>query len=286
MRLCMQPVTSYGVLIGREGPSGPEFLLVQRRDSFSYVDIMRGKYDLGNLRALVRLLSGLTEEERARLLSEDPEDCLCMFWLCARGSVAAARPERQSSAAKLARLRGGYLLRRAGGEAVTRVTLAGLIADLPAPAPEPEWGVPKGRRNHGTETDARCAVRELREETGYPPESHVMLPGGRLWTEQFTGSNGMLYRHCYFGAALRPGWGDARPCPREIRDARWVTLAEACKLLCGNSRRLEIVLSIACELTPYLNRCAPGGWGVSSSGMWATARGASSLPARSAGVPA
>ena len=34
----------------------------------------------------------------------------------------------------------------------------------------PEWGFPKGRRNH-QETDIACAIREWEEETGFRRES-------------------------------------------------------------------------------------------------------------------
>ena len=43
---CRAPITSIGVIAFRCGESGPEFLMIRRRDSFGFVDFVRGKYSL------------------------------------------------------------------------------------------------------------------------------------------------------------------------------------------------------------------------------------------------
>ena len=45
---CRAPITSIGVIAFRCGESGPEFLMIRRRDSFGFVDFIRGKYSLND----------------------------------------------------------------------------------------------------------------------------------------------------------------------------------------------------------------------------------------------
>ena len=41
---CRAPITSIGVIAFRSGQTGPDFLMIRRRDSFGFVDFVRGKY--------------------------------------------------------------------------------------------------------------------------------------------------------------------------------------------------------------------------------------------------
>ena len=61
----------------------------------------------------------------------------------------------------------------------------------------PEWGFPKGRRNH-KETDYDCAIREFSEETGYNPKLLENIQNIIPYEEIFTGSNYKSYKHKYF----------------------------------------------------------------------------------------
>ena len=70
---------------------------------------------------------------------------------------------------------------------------------------EPEWGIPKGKRQN-KETDLQCAIREFQEET----QLSAVGGGGSLLVykniipleEVYKGGNGVEYRHIYFIAEL------------------------------------------------------------------------------------
>jgi 8-oxo-dGTP pyrophosphatase MutT (NUDIX family) len=62
---------------------------------------------------------------------------------------------------------------------------------------EPEWGFPKGRRNH-QENDYECALREMTEETGFPASAVKNIKNILPFDEIFIGSNYKSYKHRYF----------------------------------------------------------------------------------------
>jgi 8-oxo-dGTP pyrophosphatase MutT (NUDIX family) len=83
-------------------------------------------------------------------------------------------------------------------EALDRLSLT---KECPSSYTDPEWGFPKGRRMKA-ETDVECAVREFWEETNIPAEAYEVIPT-KSYTEVFTGTNGVSYKHVYFVALLK-----------------------------------------------------------------------------------
>ncbi len=62
---------------------------------------------------------------------------------------------------------------------------------------EPEWGIPKGRRDN-KETDLQCAIREFQEETQLADNSITIYKNIMPLEEVYVGNNGIKYRHIYF----------------------------------------------------------------------------------------
>jgi len=100
------------------------------------------------------------------------------------------------------------------------------------------WAFPKGHAERG-EDEATAALRELFEETGI---RDVTLDRSRIFVEQYTKStrgSARLVRKTvryFLGTVADP---TVRLQPEEIRDHRWVTFAEARKLITyAQSRRL------------------------------------------------
>ncbi len=63
----------------------------------------------------------------------------------------------------------------------------------------PEWGFPKGRRNHD-EHDITCAIREFEEETGLTSQDYKLLLDIKPFIEDFKGTDSKKYRHVYYVA--------------------------------------------------------------------------------------
>jgi 8-oxo-dGTP pyrophosphatase MutT (NUDIX family) len=107
-----------------------------------------------------------------------------------------------------------------------------IISEVPSKFNEPEWGFPKGRRMKG-ETDVQCAIREYFEETNIPQEAYTIRED-LMFSETFTGTNNVRYKHIYFVALLKDSKVinlSQKLTPvqrREISSVGWKTLAE-CK---------------------------------------------------------
>jgi ADP-ribose pyrophosphatase YjhB (NUDIX family) len=85
-------VTSFGIALAwlPPGASEPSFLVVQRRDSYAYVEFLRGKYDIRNRRYVVEMFASMTEVERTALLTHGFQQLWDNLW--GGCSLPAARP--------------------------------------------------------------------------------------------------------------------------------------------------------------------------------------------------
>lgn len=157
---CRAPITSIGVIAFRCGESGPEFLMIRRRDSFGFVDFIRGKYSLNDEAYIQRIIDEMTLSEKANLMRLTFDQLWRLLWgEYTRGSQY--KNEEHVSFEKYRQVLGG--IRTKDGRVKN---LQQFIDDSPTRWTETEWGFPKGRRNYN-EKDLPCALRECLEETGY-----------------------------------------------------------------------------------------------------------------------
>ena len=252
-RFCSEPVSSYGVLVFRWISSNerwpqsnilcseatnyigtqrliPQVLMIQRKDSLGFMDIMRGKYKVNEPDYIKKQLRGMTEEERKKLETMEFEDIWHLLWGSDAESSKRYAHDRITSKQKLAELRAGIEL-----ETGERYTLNDLLRQEAVVYKTPEWGFPKGRRDPH-ELDIQCAFRELEEETSIIESEVLKVLNVAPLIEQFYGSNGIHYRHSYYLAyyvgersisfdALNPEMA------REIGNLQWTNLDEAVRLL-------------------------------------------------------
>ncbi len=183
-RTCKDPVLSCGILL-LNTPKMPvnwnstSILMIRRKDSMSFAEFMRGKYDPKDVGYVSTLIKNMTLKEQALVATESFETLWKNLW----------GDDRSSSDFPTSRER-FYALDRVA-----------LMKDNLSEYTEPEWGFPKGRRMRG-ETDLACAVREFTEETNVPREAYIVL-NNLMLEETFTGLNGIRYKHIYFIALLK-----------------------------------------------------------------------------------
>jgi 8-oxo-dGTP pyrophosphatase MutT (NUDIX family) len=182
-KFCNDPVLSCGIILldNSELPAKPDskLLMIRRKDSMSFAEFMRGRYEPNDLEYIGRLMSNMTLKEQSAIACE-PFDTL---WKSLWGDDHNS-PDYIASRDKFAQL--------------DRVELMRNNLSIYT---EPEWGFPKGRRIRG-ESDVDCAIREFGEETNIPREAYVVLRNLRF-EETFAGLNGIQYRHVYFVALLK-----------------------------------------------------------------------------------
>ena len=218
-RECKEPITSLGILAYRLDSDCPKWLLIRRRDSLGYIEIMRGKYSLTDVESITSLIDQTTVDERERLLKKPFADLWRLLW----NGPASRRYHIEYEQAKAKH-----------DSLLTSGRLATLIASTKTVWVESEWGFPKGRRS-SVETELACALRETYEEAGIPKEKLRITDIAPL-VEEFRGSNGIRYRHKYWlaqaPATLEVGMNPANlDQAREISAVRWCTYEEAMAMI-------------------------------------------------------
>ena len=183
-RSCKDPVLSCGILL-IDKPSLPvnssntRILMIRRKDSMSFAEFMRGKYDPEDIPYVSTLIKNMTLKEQAAIASDSFEALWRYMW----------GDDRMTS---------DYAMSREKFNALDRVSL---MRNNISEYTEPEWGFPKGRRMRG-ESDLACAIREFDEETNIPRDAFVVLKNMVL-TETFMGLNNVQYKHVYFVALTK-----------------------------------------------------------------------------------
>jgi 8-oxo-dGTP pyrophosphatase MutT (NUDIX family) len=183
-RTCKDPVLSCGILLVDTPtlpvkPDNVNILMIRRKDSMSFAEFMRGKYEVDNIPYVSTLIKNMTLKEQACVASDSFDSLWRQLW----------GDDRTTS---------DYLQSKEKFYLCDRMSLMrNNISDYT----EPEWGFPKGRRMRG-ETDFACAVREFDEETNIPRESFVVLKN-MILEETFMGLNNIQYKHVYFVALTK-----------------------------------------------------------------------------------
>ena len=267
MKQCLQPITSFGTIIfrvkggykqaeallasdmninGLEGLNANtiEYLLIQRRDSLGFIDIMRGKYRITDIPYIVQQVRGMTAAEQQKLLNESFDVLWEGLWGPPQEGSNSYRHEKEQSRAKLDALRNGT------------PSLAEIIATANMSWPTPEWGFPKGRRDL-YETEYSCAIREMWEETGIVEKELIHITNLDPICETFFGSNRIQYCHKYF-IMYMPEERDIlydstnEHMRREIGDLRWCSLNDALALIRpDNVEKREMLLRVSRLLRNY-----------------------------------
>lgn len=226
---CKLPITSYGIILYQHTsvttPTTPtttamntnspiQFLMMRRKNSFGYIDFVRGKYTLHNLVHLQRMIDEMSLEEKEWLLTESFASLLQHMW----GPNVVMKNDEFASMKKFELLKQGIFFlcptaaaAAAAAEAKVEVeveveeatkkgeiwTLSDLIRRSTTQWVDTEWEFPKGRRNCH-EKDIHCAIREFEEETGILQHDFTMIENVLPFEELFIGSNHKSYQYKYF----------------------------------------------------------------------------------------
>lgn len=238
---CSHPIISCGVICRTTDESGEErFLVVQRKDSFAFVEFMRGKYNISNKKYLTQLFEGMTKDERYAISVMTFDALWKMLW---NGFARAkSRPEYEDANKKFTKLRSG--LRINGDRHDTNITW---LLNNTCGRDSPEWGFPKGRRGVSNESDIDCALREMYEETGIC-KNQINIYTDKRYEETFRGNNGVNYMHVYFLADLVDTSACLKTCDREIKNASWVKEQDLINLISDSPTRVSVFNDVLIDI--------------------------------------
>lgn len=185
---CKLPIISHGIIVFRHGTTGCEFLMIRRKDTFGYIDFIRGKYSVNNLIHLKTTVDQMSIDEKNRILTQSFDKLWADMW---GNSPNQCKGEEHSSKKKFEILSEGVIIND------KLITLKDIVEMSETQWNETEWEFPKGRRNQ-KEKDLDCALREFEEETGISKTDIKVIENVLPFEETYIGSNHKSYKHKYF----------------------------------------------------------------------------------------
>jgi len=189
---CKLPITSFGVIIFRSSVQGIQYLMIRRKNSFGYIDFIRGKYSTNNLAQLNTIIDEMSINEKTSILTKPFELLWSEMWCECNTQY---KNEEYSCKKKFENIKEGLLIND------KLVTLKDIVNTSKSKWIETEWEFPKGRRNQ-KEKDLDCALREFEEETGISKTNIKIIENVLPFEEMFIGSNHKSYKHKYFLAFM------------------------------------------------------------------------------------
>jgi len=241
---CKLPITSYGVIVFRPSDSGVQFLMIRRKDSFGYIDFIRGKYSPYNIYQIQNIINEMSISEKERILTEPFDNLWKQMW----GDVLSNqyKNEEQISCKKMELIRTGVIVNN------ELITLKDLIDKSTTKWEETEWEFPKGRRNF-KEKDLECALREFEEETGILSNKITIIENVLPFEEIFIGTNHKSYKHKYFLAYMNdPEEYLENFQVTEVSKIEWKTLDECLEAIRPyNLEKKELIININKVLQEY-----------------------------------
>ena len=190
---CKLPIISYGVVVFRMSPKGLQFLMIRRKDSFGFIDFIRGKYSTYNIDQVQNIINEMSDAEKKRLLEEPFDSLWTQMW--GDNPSNQYKNEELLSMKKYLSIKEGICINNA------KTTLTNLIGKSTTQWKETEWEFPKGRRDF-KESDLDCALREFEEETGISKNELTLVDNVIPFEEIFIGTNHKSYKHKYFLATM------------------------------------------------------------------------------------
>ena len=190
---CKYPIMSYGIILFRKNKGINEFLMIRRKDSFGYIDFIRGKYSPYNIEHIQSIIDEMSLSEKKRILTLSFNELWNLMW----GNVLNNQylNEEIISSKKFDLIKSGVVVND------EIITLEMIVNKSNTEWTETEWEIPKGRRNN-REKDLECALREFKEETGIYCETICVVQNVLPFEETFIGTNHKSYKHKYFLAYM------------------------------------------------------------------------------------
>ena len=210
-RNCPEPITSYGlVCLHYNKPKNVEkskrriqkyinnnlkYLMIMRRNSFTYVEFLRAKYDILDVEYIQVLFNHMTIKERESLLHNKFNYLWNTLWNIKKHGIT--NPKNKSDfykgIIKFNILQNGFFNKNDN----KFYDMNYFINNATKFYKYPEWYFPKGRKNRD-EQNIECAKREFIEETNIKENNFELLEETEDYIELHTGTNDVKYRTIFY----------------------------------------------------------------------------------------
>jgi len=183
---CVHPIMSYGVICYKIEDNQIKYIMIQRKDSLSFMEFIRGKYNINETPYIIKLINCMTYTERNMLYTKSFDEIWIYAWC--HNPLTTFKHTKE------------YIESKQKFEFLITNNIINMYY-IKSSVLEPEWGFPKGRKKI-KELDIDCAIREFGEETGLTKNDIDVIEDIEPFEEIFFGTNNILYKHIYFVAKI------------------------------------------------------------------------------------
>lgn len=180
-----------------------KFLMIQRKHSLGFLEFIRGRYDLNNIKSIIFLLEQMTPSELSDTSTKEFDYLWNKLWDNNEDMESVEKSVQNSGLSNGLKNKFHYKEYIASKQKFYEIRLrnSNIYDNITTIYTDNEWGFPKGRREL-YETDVVCAMREFEEETNYNEEDYTVLDEKNNIKENLIGTNGIYYKHNYFLALI------------------------------------------------------------------------------------
>jgi 8-oxo-dGTP pyrophosphatase MutT (NUDIX family) len=232
---CLHPIMSFGIICYKIENGEIKYVMIQRKDSLSFMEFVRGKYNQNDFHYIKQLIDYMTENEKILLLENSFDTIWNYTWCQSSQSNFKHTKEYIESKSKF-----DYV--------INNINFINILKSNNSKCNylEQEWGFPKGRKKI-RESDIDCARREFCEETQLHDDDIQINNDIYPFQEIFFGTNNILYKHVYYIAKIVKEKSkifldnNCLEQIREVRDIRWLSYADVLShIKYHNVERIEI----------------------------------------------
>lgn len=236
-----KPITSYGIILFTlDKEKIPKFLMIRRKNTFGYIDFIKGLYHVSNDFYIQKIINEMTLEEKDHLLHHEFKDLWKQLW-------------NYSSCDEF--ITNAIYLKCNHKFTQIYPKLFHFIEQSKTKWEETEWEFPKGRLNVN-EKHLECSLREFEEETGISKYDIHVIKNLLPFEEYFMGSNYRMYSYKYYLAYMEPNVFETCDLEHfqtsEIGKLEWVNLSECLiKIRPYNKEKKKLIQNIYSVLQQY-----------------------------------
>ena len=190
---CDQPLLSYGLCCFKKINGNIKFLMVKRRNTYTYIEFLRGMYDILNVDYLQKMFTKMSIEEKKNILESNFKTLWNELWLIENN--LKNKNEFYKGIIKFNILKNGYY-----NDGKVKISLKYLIDNSKKNYIMEEWYFPKGKKEfliNNPETDIETSLREFCEETNIDKKL-IKIHEDNILEELHQGSNNKYYKTIFY----------------------------------------------------------------------------------------
>jgi len=185
-RECKYPILSFGIILYDDSDINIKIVLIERKNTLSYIEFLRGKYKIENQEYIQLLFNRMNNKEKKLLVEYNFDTLWNNLWV--NFNTINSRIKREYSQSKI-------------NFNILKSNFKFMVDNCDNFYEENEWEIPKGRRNN-KEKNKSCAIREFEEETNISQDNYKIINNMVPLIEEYKGINNVNYKHVYYVAKV------------------------------------------------------------------------------------